>query len=284
MSEIAKNTNMAVIKRFDAFCLTLYVLAIVLVTCFLWLQQTERSLNIINTGIYSGGYNDLVEVRSLDSTQIFYSINQGNYPLIRVIQDNQTSRTLMFVHPLWLVLSSPFMLLASISFAVIVFFARLFIYRSVNQSLAKVSAMEQWAHLSSIHGTIQPVPQLGPVSKTITSIIDQLKSAKYLYGRADQRIREQALLDTETGVGNREFFSNRLEAVLREEEARGAVLLVNFQVLEVVQSLYGYNQALAILESSISLLSEKMSYLTSFFIARRGEFELAILAPGLYVN
>lgn len=284
MSDIAKNTNKAVIKKFDAFCAISYVLVIVITTFFLWGEQADRSKIILKSDISQESYSDLLEVRSLDSTQVFYSNHQGNYPLVRVIQDRQANRLLMFVHPLWLILTSPFLLVASMCFAAMVFVARLLIYKSVNRSLTKVIALESWAYLSSIRGEIQPVPQLGPVSNAIKSIIEQLNDAKYQYGRADQRIREQALLDTETGVGNREFFTNRLEAVLNEEEARGAVLIVNFQVLEVVQSLYGYNQALAILESSISLLAAKMSYLPNYFMARRDGFEIAILVPGLYVK
>ncbi len=284
MSEIVRKTSTAVIKKFDAFCAVIYVLAIILTTLFIWTQQADRAQLIMNSGVYLDTYHDLVEVRSADSRQIFYSVNQGNYPLIRVIQGDATNRKLMFVHPLWLVFTSPILLVTSAFFAFFVFFTRLLIYKSIDRSLDKVTAMEKWAHLSTVHGSIQPVPVLGAISETISSIIEKLNNTQHQYVRADQRIREQALLDYETGVGNREFLNNRLEAVLSEEDARGAVLLVNFQGLEVVQSLHGYNQALAILESSIELLVGKMDYLVNYFIARRGEFELAILVPGLYVN
>lgn len=284
MFKTAQQTSTAVMKLFDAFCVWLYVLALACVVSFFWFQQAQQSSMILHDKSAITHFSDLIEVRSLDSSQLLYSVNKGNYPLVRIIQEESTDRVIMFIHPLWIVLMSPYFLISSVIFVIIVIRTRVLLYRSIDGALTQVTAIENWANLSSIRGEIQPLPKQGVVTETISSIMNQLSEVKHRYGRADLRIREQALLDSETGVGNREFFTNRLEAILCEEDARGAVFFINFQGLEIVQSLYGYAHALNILESSINLINGKLEQTNNFFMARRGEFELALLVPGLYVN
>jgi RNase E specificity factor CsrD len=92
------------------------------------------------------------------------------------------------------------------------------------------------------------------------------------------------LLDKDTGVGNREFFNNRLEALLKEEDCQGAVFFIQFKDFDLVHSLYGEQQALTLVNNLIQTLKYRLKYLPNYFIARRDELELAVIVPDIFFN
>ena len=55
------------------------------------------------------------------------------------------------------------------------------------------------------------------ISDYIVAMQLELEQAKKEQTRFDQEIREKALLDPKTRIGNRDFFTSHLEAILREE-------------------------------------------------------------------
>ncbi|WP_286262998.1 EAL domain-containing protein [Thalassotalea atypica] len=283
MSEMAKQTNIAVVKRFDLFCVALYMFCLVVTLTLFWQQQNNDATILLISQNYQYASDQLIEVRSLETAQVLYAGPQKQIPLIRIIESSAAETSLIFVHPIWVLLTSPIFLSVTLIFSVLVFITRLLIYRSINNSLQQLSALEHWAYLSTIRGVIQPLPATGVIAKAVGSIVEQLQEAKRVHGKADQLIREQALLDHETGIGNREFFNNRLDALLCEEEPRGAVLLINFNGLEVIQSLYGNHASMTILESAIALIDRRMENLAHYFIARRDTFDVAILVPGIFI-
>jgi len=154
----------------------------------------------------------------------------------------------------------------------------------LNRELTLFSQLENWANLSRIKGEVQAIDGTDSISTAIIRLQGKVHEAQNKDSHFDQMIRERALLDPETGVGNREFFSNRLEALLFEEDARGVVLLIQFKECDLVQALYGHQQALTILESCIHNIKHRLQYVANYFIARRAEFELALLLPGFHAD
>jgi len=144
--------------------------------------------------------------------------------------------------------------------------------------------LEYWAHAAKISGQMTDIKDNSDVASMINSLLLELREARNNDVLLDQTMRERALLDLETGIGNREYFNSRLEALLKEEEAQGAVLLLQFNDCELVNALYGPQQALAVLEGLIQACRCRLSHLSSYFIARRGQFELAILIPNIFVD
>ena len=155
----------------------------------------------------------------------------------------------------------------------------------LKKELKQVSELEKWADLFKICGEIQTFPIAEDnLSQTIRTLNTQLQLAKSNDSHVDQVLRSNALLDKDTGVGNREFFNNRLEALLKEEDCQGAVYFIQFRDFDLVHSLYGEKQALTLLNSLIQTLKYRLKYLPNYFIARRDELELAVIVPDVFFN
>ena len=106
----------------------------------------------------------------------------------------------------------------------------------------QINALENWANLSKIRGELVKPEYSDVVSKQIVEIQSKLTTASNKDTHFDQVLRQNVLLDAETGIGNREYFSNRIAAFLKEEDVQGAVLIVHLNELSTVESLYGKQQ------------------------------------------
>ncbi|MDG1751911.1 MAG: EAL domain-containing protein [Thalassotalea sp.] len=160
-----------------------------------------------------------------------------------------------------------------------------FFQKTLNKELSHLTDLEKWADLSKICGDIQVIPNAEDnLSQTINTLNKQLQFAKNNDNHVDQVLRSNALLDKDTGVGNREFFNNRLEALLKEEDCQGAVYFIQFKDFDLVHTLYGEQQALTLLNNLIQTLKYRLKSLPNYFIARRDELELAIIVPDIFFN
>lgn len=165
------------------------------------------------------------------------------------------------------------------------YLASYFFQKILAKELKHLTDLEKWADLSKICGDIQIIPQAEDnLSRTINSLNKQLQIAKNSESQVDRVLRSNALLDKDTGVGNREFFNNRLEALLKEEDSQGAVYFIQFNDFDLVNSLYGEQQAVTLLNNLIQTLKYRLKYLPNCFIARRDELELAIIVPDIFFN
>lgn len=135
-------------------------------------------------------------------------------------------------------------------------------------------------------GTVQPISDKEPYE--IIDVIDKNQQQLLEGSTSDissvQSIRASTLLDQETDIGNRAFFDNRLQAFLKNEDAQGAVLLIQFKELELVQALYGYQQAMLLLSTMIQVTKQRLESQSSYFIARRGDDELSVILPGVFIH
>ena len=197
---------------------------------------------------------------------------------------------LSFQQPIYVVFTSPLLLL----FTLLLLAAGLVLRKKLRHQLATtlkpLQQLEDWANLFVIQGFASDIV-LDDSSKeivTITLAIQQLQRqirdnvASDI--AADQSIRASALLDQETRIGNRAFFDNRLQAYLKEEDAQGAVLLIQFKELELIQSLYGYHQAMSLLSTLIQVTKQRLHVQPSYFLARHSDYELSILLPGIFIQ
>jgi len=152
----------------------------------------------------------------------------------------------------------------------------------MKQSLAQIKGLEKW---STKQGkSLELLPENNTISVGINSVIKQLKQAKNNDSRIEQRIRLHPFLDEDTGIGNREFFNNRLDAFLAEEDARGTLLLIQVNELEAIEVLYGKQQVIILLDSVIQTIKKRIQAKVNYFLARHSEDELALLLPNAYVD
>lgn len=281
MPQIFKHTLTAVIKRIDIGAATLYCICIGLMIASLWLEQNNQASKINQE--HSQWYPaSLVQVYDLKNQQTIYNEQSNRFTLLREVKGN--SYTLTFVHPLSILVTSWFFIAFSLVFAICLFVIRISVFRAMESSFDPIRTLENWAALSRIRGKIQPIIAKDPISESIAEILAKLQEATSSQGQSELKIRERLLLDPETGVGNREFFNNRLEALLKEEDARGTVLLFCLKDYDVVHSTYGGEVAFDVVDQTIQLIKKRLVNYSNYFIARPNEAELALLMPGLYLD
>lgn len=197
---------------------------------------------------------------------------------------------LSFHPPSFVVFTSPLLLL----FTVVLIILGLVLGKTFKQqlriSLKPLQRIESWAHLAVIQGGASELNVYGSTQErdTISLAIHQLQRRMHENMTSDvawdQNIRASALLDQETRIGNRAFFDNRLQAFVKEEDAQGAVLLIQFKELELVHKLYGYQQAMVLLSTLIQVTKQRLQGQPSYFLARHSEYELSVLLPGVFIQ
>ena len=182
-----------------------------------------------------------------------------------------------------LLVSVTFYVLISVNFIIAMLIRQILITKT-EQTIAQVNELEKWAENSLDTNKLELLPENNKISIAINSVLKQLKQAKNSDSRIEQRIRQHPFLDEETGIGNREFFNNRLDAFLAEEDARGTLLLIQVNELEAIEALYGKKQALILLNSVIQTIKKRIQARINYFLARQSEYELALLLPNAYVD
>ncbi len=155
--------------------------------------------------------------------------------------------------------------------------------RQLNKLLRSIEQLEHWADVTEIHEKTSLLKTKDNISVAINKLLSQLQRAKNNDSQIEQRIRQHALIDEETGIGNRDFFTNRLDALLSEEDARGTLLLIQVNELDLVAALHGEQQALILLEFVIQTIKKRIQAKVNYFLARRAEYEIALLLPNAYV-
>lgn len=281
MPQLTKNTLNAIILRTDIAALVLYLIFVMFMMTSHWQSQNEmaESINQQTSRWYP---SELIQVVDIKSNQIIYQdLNSQYLPQRQVLGGNYN---LVFVHPAYLLITSWLFILFNFIFAGVVLSVRYSLVRVIDTQFQPIRLLENWASLSKIRGKIQPITADEPISASIAELLEKLQESKSSQGQTELQIRERVLLDPETGVGNREFFNNRLEALLKEEDARGAVMLICLKDYDIIQSAHGLQTAIDVIEQLIALVKKRLVNNSSYFIARPNESELALLLPGIYLD
>jgi len=181
---------------------------------------------------------------------------------------------------------SPLFWLLFVFTFIVVLSIRHILLNKVYRYLRPFQQLEKWASLStSLNEDFISATSLQKnkdnISQAIIILLEQLQQAKNGDDHYTQKIRENVLLDIDTGIGNRQFFSSRLEALLQRNSVQGAVFIIQFteystEITEAAQQQNDY------IELLISTIKYRLKNRNQYFIARQSEFELAILLPDIY--
>lgn len=286
--KLVKGTTDISLKHFDIVSVFTLILTLSLLLFFVAEQQDSAAKMLANKieQVNKVEPNTLVFVNDLYRIEINskeYSLRDKPW-LTRQVELSATNATLLFVHLIYRLTFSPvFWLFLVVYFIGITFLRGRFKYR-LDLQLTEIAKLEKWVNHSQQEGAIQPLTASNKISDYINNIQEELVFAKKGQSRFDQEIRESALLDPKTRIGNRDFFTSHLGALLREEDARGAVFLIQLKGCELVQNLYGEEQAIKLLENAIEGIKSRIMHIPDCFLSRRSEFELAALVPDLYVK
>lgn len=122
-----------------------------------------------------------------------------------------------------------------------------------------------------------------PVVALLERYRQQLADAHEERLRFDRLIRNNTLLDMQTGFGNRLFFDTRLEAALRDNEpgTGGAVYLIQLRELELLQQQHGDAACSEVIQAFCNLLRNAVKGQSDAIIARRSHSDFAVLSPSL---
>lgn len=247
-------------------------------------KQQSRFSHLISTQIENNS-NITLLIEDSYSPESFIGLRreaQSSAWHHRVMFIDSSNINIVFSQPIIAVLLSPLFLIFS-------FFAMLFtflLYRDVTRkttlALVVIDTIEDWAATVVNSDKVTHVKELNSITKAINTLHAQLNQHLALDISSDENIRASVLLDQDTGIGNRAFFDNRLQAFLKEDDAQGAVLLIQFHEYDIVQSMYGDQQAKNLFQSLIQITKQRLNQQTHYFLARRGDFELAVLLPRMY--
>lgn len=236
-----------------------------------------------------------ISVGNFNVTQHTITNNQFNVWLTRAVilpvalNEEKAVFTVRFVHPIYIMFSTitvPFILgLLLLGFVLL----RKRLESQLNRYLLPLSALLKWSDKTMNQHQKQfqnkyIIRKEHHVFDYIEALEAELFSAQQEKNLFDQELREKVLLDPTTGIGTQDFFKSHLAALLEEEDSRGAVFLIQLKGCELVQNLYGETQAINVLEMVIDSIKGRISHIPDSFLSRRGEFELALLIPDLYVD
>jgi RNase E specificity factor CsrD len=184
--------------------------------------------------------------------------------------------------------SSPFWLFV-ICYCIVTLTIRQLLLRKVFHHLKSFQELEQWADLSTsqsedfISATVLQNNK-DNISQAILILLEQLQQTQNSDNQHTQKIRENILLDNDTGIGNRQFFSSRLEALLTHDVVQGAVFIIQFTDDNTEYNTSAYSQSNSYVEQLIVAIKCRLKNKNQYFIARQSEFELALLLPGIYLS
>lgn len=157
-------------------------------------------------------------------------------------------------------------------------------YLGFLQSRKNQKELNRWAHSVFESGGPEKITNSFEVGEAITLIQDKLAEALSADSDFDQQLRNRTLLDSVTGIGNRQYFNNCLEAFLLEEDAQGAVFIVQLQYADLIMGLYGEDALDKLLKTITDTIEHRVSTVNHAIIARQSEYEFSILLPQLMIK
>jgi RNase E specificity factor CsrD len=192
--------------------------------------------------------------------------------------------------PIYLVFTSPLHLFFTLILFVTGWLWQKKLQRELVIKLKPLRQLERWASLTLTKGAAKALAidnssqEMEVISLAICQLQQQINDNAANDTACDKSIRASALLDQETRIGNRAFFDNRLQALLKEEDTQGAVLLIQFKDIDLVQNLYGYQQAMALLLTLIQVTKQRLKDQPGHFLARHSDNELSVLLPNVFIQ
>ncbi|NRD72468.1 RNase E specificity factor CsrD [Shewanella sp. VB17] len=119
------------------------------------------------------------------------------------------------------------------------------------------------------------------INRALTHMLLELDDAQKQRARFDQFIRSNTFLDAETGIGNRLFLKNRLDALSNDAGmmAPGALFLLEMEALDLLQQEFGDEPIGEILHQTINDINQILNSQANSIFSRRSYNQLAIVVP-----
>ncbi|WP_286270031.1 EAL domain-containing protein [Thalassotalea hakodatensis] len=158
------------------------------------------------------------------------------------------------------------------------------LHKKVIPKYKRYLVVENWAYLANICHEYQDLVGQDVIARMVNRLVTKGRDVDNIDSMIDKGIRSKILLDEDTGLGNREFFDHRLDALLKEEGIQGAVYFIHFNEGELVYTLHGRTAVTQIFNQVIASINMLLHKLSGCYLTRRGTYELALIAPGVYIT
>lgn len=119
------------------------------------------------------------------------------------------------------------------------------------------------------------------INRALTHMLLELDDAQKQRARFDQFIRSNTFLDPETGIGNRLFLKNRLDALSNDRGmmAPGVMFLLEMEDLDLLQQEVADESIDALLLQTINDINQILDTQANSIFARRSYNQFAIVVP-----
>ncbi len=119
------------------------------------------------------------------------------------------------------------------------------------------------------------------INRALTHMLLELDDAQKERARFDQFIRSNTFLDPETGIGNRLFLKNRLDALSNDRGmmAPGVMFLLEMEDLDLLQQQLADESIAALLLQTINGINQILDTQANSIFARRSYNQFAIVVP-----
>lgn len=129
---------------------------------------------------------------------------------------------------------------------------------------------------------VPKTPELKSVASAMNAMVERLKAIFAEEAARLEQVRREATLDSLTGLANRAFFLNQLEAALSDDDAEpdGALLMLRLADLAGINKRAGRETADEVLRQVSAVLAEIASSNPRAAAARLNGADFALLLPG----
>ncbi|QFU24658.1 RNase E specificity factor CsrD [Shewanella eurypsychrophilus] len=119
------------------------------------------------------------------------------------------------------------------------------------------------------------------INRALTHMLLELDDAEKQRARFDQFIRSNTFLDPETGIGNRLFLKNRLDALSNDRGmmAPGVLFLLEMEDMDLLQQELGDDSIDEMLNQTISDINQILDSQANSIFSRRSFNQFAIVVP-----
>ncbi|GGI87942.1 RNase E specificity factor CsrD [Shewanella gelidii] len=119
------------------------------------------------------------------------------------------------------------------------------------------------------------------INRALTRLLEELIDAKKERSRFDKFIRSNTFLDTETRIGNRLFFKNRLDALSSHQGmmGHGVLYLLEMEDIDFLQQQLGHELVSELLIANVSGINQLLHSQPGSIFARRSTNQFAIVIP-----
>ncbi|MCL1125924.1 RNase E specificity factor CsrD [Shewanella surugensis] len=119
------------------------------------------------------------------------------------------------------------------------------------------------------------------INRALTRLLQELEDVSKQRERFDQSIRSNTFLDPETGIGNRIFFDNRLDALTDEQKMTmpGVMYFLEIEDLDLLQQDSSKEKIDEMLSLIILSINQVLSLQVNSLFARRSFNQFALIIP-----